>query len=702
MTLLEVRGMSQEQDQAQSPAPEVPTSIAKWQVAAGDARVSELRFRALFDCSEEGIVLHARDGRIVGANPAAERILGRSCAQLLESSSAAEEWNAVDEDGTPISGSEHPTVVTVRTGKPVRGFVMGIAVPGSAERQWLMVSSALIGTAETPDDGVVFASFIDITERKRAENEIREQKLLIEQSLESVLEAEWKFRALFEKGPLAVAYHRMIYDAAGKPCDYEFLDANEKYIELTGIDPRGKTVLQAFPGIELDPFDWIGTFGHVASSGETIRFEQYLEPNQRWYDCVGYQYRPDHFVAAFIEITERKKLELRQKQIEADLAQSRKMDAIGQLAGGIAHDFNNMLAGILGAADLLDFRETLDDDARQQVHTIIRAAERAAELTSKLLAFSRRTALQLAPIDVGNVLADAITLLSRTVDRKCVIELHRQAKLAVVNADASLLQNAFINLGVNAAHAMPGGGTLTFTVTDVTLDQAYCSNSRFDLKPGPHVEIEIRDTGCGIPPENLARIFEPFFTTKEQGRGTGLGLAAVYGAIQDMHGAISVYSEVGTGTVFHLCLPLSDQVAVQQEPQLEPVRGNGTILIVDDEEFVRVTAQSMLEQLGYQTMTADNGAVAVELLAQNPGCIALVILDMIMPVMSGREAFARLRQLEPNLPIVISSGFSKDEELQQLRQQGLSGFIRKPYRMSALSSLLADILVPKAKQPAGS
>ena len=526
--------------------------------------------------------------------------------------------------------------------------------------------------------GSVIISHRDVTSRKQVEL--------------ALLEAEWKFRALFEQGPLGVAYHRMIYDAEGKPIDYLFLDANGRYIELTGVDPRGKRVTEAFPGIDKSTFDWIGFFNQVVVSGETRRVEQYFDDNRRWYDCVAYRYRPGHFVAAFLEITERKRLEEKQAETAQQLAQVRKLEAIGQLAGGIAHDFNNMLAGILGAADLIDAQPELEADVREQTQTIIRAAERASELTAKLLAFGRRSAHQLVPVDVGVVLNDAVELLRRTVDRKCVIELLEDAASHTVQADAALLQNVVINLGVNSAHAMPNGGRIQLRTLNVELDETYCRNSRFELTPGTYLELEVRDDGYGIPPENLPKIFDPFFTTKGVGKGTGLGLSAVYGTVLDLHGAISVYSEPGIGTAFHIYLPVTEQQAQPKDAAGELVHGEGTLLVVDDEEFVRVSAQSMLERLGYAVHVAENGEQAVRFVAEHPGEVDLVLLDMIMPVMSGRETFVALRGLAPGLRIVVSSGFSKDEEIKFLRRLGLSGFIRKPYRMAALSVVVAEAL----------
>ncbi|MDP2876949.1 MAG: PAS domain S-box protein [Holophaga sp.] len=255
----------------------------------------ESRYQHLFNGVPYGIVYHDAQGFVVSANAMAQQILGLTLDQLQGRTSMDPCWQSIHEDGSAFPGDDHPASVVLRTGQAVNDVVMGVFNPERGDIRWINLSAVPITRSGDEWPYQVMVSLVDITERKQAEISLRE--------------AEWKFRALFEMGPIGVAYHRMVYDDAGKPVDYVFLDANQKYIELTGVDPRGKTVLQAFPGIEKDPFDWIGTFGHVAKSGQSIRFEQYLHVNDRWYDCVGYQYEPDHFVAAFFEISERKRAE---------------------------------------------------------------------------------------------------------------------------------------------------------------------------------------------------------------------------------------------------------------------------------------------------------------------------------------------------------------------------------------------------------
>lgn len=380
-------------------------------------------------------------------------------------------------------------------------------------------------------------------------------------------------------------------------------------------------------------------------------------------------------------------------KLEEQLSHSRKMDAIGQLAGGVAHDFNNMLGAIIGAAELLKSPEdSLDADQIEFVDMILKASTRAADLTTKLLAFGRKGKITSCDIDIHEVIADTVSILNSTIDKIISISVSNNADKHIVTGDVSGLHNAFINIGINASHAMPDGGHLSITTSNTTLDETYCSCSPFDIEAGEFVQIEIRDTGWGISADNLSRIFEPFYTTKKLGAGNGLGLPAVYGTVLDHYGAISVYSEENVGTLFVIFLPCSDGKAQPTRINPDVVTGSGQILLVDDEELIRKTGKLMLEEMGYTVILAENGQIAVEIFKENYNDIDLVIMDMIMPEMNGREAFFRMREIDSSSRIVICSGFSKIGDVEALNKKGLAGFIQKPYSSSELSKLLAGVL----------
>ncbi|HWQ09129.1 MAG TPA: ATP-binding protein, partial [Holophaga sp.] len=412
-----------------------------------------------------------------------------------------------------------------------------------------------------------------------------------------------------------------------------------------------------------------------------------------WHLLYAYLDEDDCHVNGFIvDITE-------QRRLREQLNQSQKIEAVGQLAGGVAHDFNNSLAGIIGAAELLREGAMSAQDSRHYIDMILSTAERAGQLTKKLLAFSRKAAKTSTVVDVGAIVNDTSAILRRTIDKRIEIVVENRASSAQVVGDDALLQNAFLNMGINAGYAMPEGGRLTFTLEDTVLDEAYCSRSAFELEPGDYLEIAVEDTGCGMSQETLQRIFEPFFTTREQGKGTGLGLSAVYGTVQDHHGAILVYSEPGRGSVFHIYLPLAadGKPAVAADAPIE--QGSGTLLVIDDEELIRVTAKAMLERLGYTVLTAGNGAEGLEVLVDQKDRIQLVILDMIMPVMSGKDTFRGIRALDRTLPVIICSGFSKEGELTWMREDPFVQFLRKPFRLAELANGVAEAL--KAARPGG-
>jgi PAS domain S-box-containing protein len=379
-------------------------------------------------------------------------------------------------------------------------------------------------------------------------------------------------------------------------------------------------------------------------------------------------------------------------QLQDNLRQSQKMQSIGTLAGGIAHDFNNSLTGIVGGAEILRNDSLPLEQRHIYVNLIMKAAQRAGELTKQLLAFSRKGDKLNKPVDIAAVVSDTIAILQRTINKKITISSKFLAGSTWVMGDSALLQNVFLNLGINADHAMPEGGSLIFTIDTKELSEKYCQLSPFEITSGRYLEISVADTGCGMTPEVLSRIFEPFFTTKQPGKGTGLGLAAVYGAIQDHHGAIMVTSEVGQGAVFRVYLPFPAQLSEQSVIESPAPHGSGVILFIDDEDLVRTAASMLLSQLGYKVLTAQNGQAGLVKYKENRSEVRLVILDMVMPVMGGRETFEELHEIDPTLPVIITTGFSGEKDLQALLNKGVAGIIHKPFTKLEIAEMVAKFL----------
>lgn len=407
----------------------------------------------------------------------------------------------------------------------------------------------------------------------------------------------------------------------------------------------------------------------------------------------------DRVFRAFHTEEQLKQAQEEKTRLQEQLIQSQKMDAIGQLAGGVAHDFNNMLGGILGAAELLSIDPNMPVARRREfLDLIISTARRGADLTRQLLTFSRKGLGKPVRVNCAEVIGETVAILRRTIDKAITVSVHNRSLSSEIMGDPSLLQSVFLNLGINASHAMPSGGTLTYTLSNRELDQTEAICRQFKLKEGGYLEIAVEDTGCGMSPEVQTHIFEPFFTTKEQGKGTGLGLSAVYGAVRDHNGAVSLYSEEGSGTIFNLYFPLTekqDPAGITETPHA--VRGTGRILVVDDEEIIRETAKGILESLGYQVMTASDGPEGIAMIKNQGDAIDLVLLDMIMPVMGGRETFNQMKRFKPDMKIAVSSGFSRDRTLCEMTALGLDGFIRKPYNRYELSCAVAEILKPDSR-----
>lgn len=390
--------------------------------------------------------------------------------------------------------------------------------------------------------------------------------------------------------------------------------------------------------------------------------------------------------------------EQEREKLREQLLQSQKMDAIGQLAGGVAHDFNNLLSGIMGAAEMLkDFEPGSFEHARF-VDIILGSAAKAADLTRKLLTFAHKREAERKPVDMLRVVSESFEIFKRTLDRKIVLVLKNSARQSVVPGDETLLQNLIMNLGINASHAMPDGGTLSLVLKNISITADNCRVGAFELVPGSYLELELTDTGIGMSPEIQKRIFEPFFTTKEPGKGTGLGLAMVYGSIKAHGGSITLESELGRGTTFRILLPVAHEAEIKDALDEEVVSGSGRVLIVDDEEILRAIGKAMLESMGYEVLMAVNGREAVDLFKKMPGEIDLVILDMIMPVMGGKETLTELKKIRPDCRILVASGFSRESELCEMEKLGINGSIRKPFRLAELSRAIAGALGHGASQ----
>lgn len=380
--------------------------------------------------------------------------------------------------------------------------------------------------------------------------------------------------------------------------------------------------------------------------------------------------------------------------IEDKLRHTEKLDAIGQLAGGVAHDFNNQLSGIMGYSEMLAF-DLESDKHKKYLKHIITSAKRAAELTKQLLTFARRSKQENKPTEMHEIIHEAVNILERSIDKRITIDLQLKAEDSVISGDASQLQNAILNLAVNARDAMPEGGEIMITTANVGMGSHDLTNHPHLKSPGRYFELRVIDTGCGMPKEVRKRIFEPFFTTKETGKGTGMGLAAVYGAIKHHKGMITVYTEPSKGTSFVILLPVSKETEAKtplRELDLSILDGK-RILLIEDEPVLRDMCKDLLGALGCDAHAEENGLHGLAYYRKHWKKIDVVILDMIMPGMGGRETFPELRKINPDVIVLIASGFSAEGDASTLLRQGAAGFIQKPFQQRELTEKLTDTIL---------
>jgi CheY-like chemotaxis protein len=368
------------------------------------------------------------------------------------------------------------------------------------------------------------------------------------------------------------------------------------------------------------------------------------------------------------------------------------MKAIGTLAGGVAHDFNNLLMGIEGHTSLMFLNVNADHPHFEHIKGIEDMVKRGAYLTKQLLGFARGGKYEVRPTDLKELIQKSADMFGRT---KKEIRIHKTCDEDVwtVSVDRAQIEQVLLNLYVNAWQAMPGGGDLYIRGENVTLDEH--AATLFGAGPGNYVKVSVTDTGVGIDEETQQRIFEPFFTTKEMGRGTGLGLASAYGIIKNHGGIINVYSRKGQGTTFNIYLPAAAGLISQQNPEdreIEIQKGHETVLLVDDEDMIIDVGEKMLKQMGYKVLLANSGKTAIEVYKRHEDKIDLVILDMIMPDMGGGDAYDTLKGINPDIIVLLSSGYSINGQATEILERGCDGFIQKPFNMSKLSQAIRKTL----------
>jgi PAS domain S-box-containing protein len=758
-------------------------------------RRSEERFRALVEKSADTITLLGGDGSIKYVSPSITRTLGWTVEEFIQLGG----WNLLHPDDRPAMEKVFAECVAT-PGKEVRAEYRARHKDGT----WHYMEGNGINRLDDPSVGAVVTHYRDVSERKRAEEKLRETnetlRALIEASPLAILAIDPNGIAQSWNAAAARIFGWTETEVLGRPVPMIPPHKREETLQLRQRVLRG----EAFAGVESQRVRKDGTVIDVTISagplfdaagrvhaimaviaditdrkraeaalarerailrglidsipdlifykdvpgrylGCNAAFEKYCGRSEK--DLVGlgdfelfphevalaYQDRdrqmlaegkprrneewlqyPDGkcllvetlktpffgpqgqsmgLIGISRDITERRRL-------EEQLRQSQKMEAVGQLAGGVAHDFNNLLTAILGNIALLLANVRPADPNRELLRDTETAALRAADLTKQLLGFSRRTMLRLEPVHLDHSVQEAVRILRRTIDPMITIEVSSGRDLWPAWADGGQVNQVLINLCLNARDAMPRGGRLTIETDNVIVGADYVQ-LHLEARPGEFVRLRVSDTGQGMPPEIRSRIFEPFFTTKRPGEGTGLGLAMVFGIVKQHQGWIDCESEIGQGTRFDIYWPRflpGGGVLAEAGPLPAANGGNETVLLVDDEEVIRSLGRTILQRHGYEVLVAEDGQQAVEIYQREGGRIDLVILDMTMPRLSGRDTLRQLRLLDPGVAVLFASGYSA-EQMTETEREGVLGFINKPYRPQELAATVRAALNRRRSTP---
>jgi len=512
---------------------------------------------------------------------------------------------------------------------------------------------------------------------KSLQTEITERKLVEE----ALRESEEKFRLVVENANDAIFIVQDNVIKFPNPKTVEMLGYAKEELENIPFDSfihpedNAKNIGEQMQRLEEDKLPGTYSFRVIHRDNKLLWVDLNVVPIQWEGKPAALNFSRD--------VTEKKRL-------EEQLLQAQKMEAIGTMAGGIAHDFNNLLMGILGNASLILSETSANYPYHTEIKNIEQYAQNGAHLTRQLLGFARGGKYELIPTDLNRLVKKTAEMFSHTRKEIRIYEKY-EANIRAVNVDQGQIEQVLMNIYVNAWQAMPGGGDIYVQTENITLDENNAQS--YGMKPGNYVKLSITDTGIGMDESTRQRIFEPFFTTKELGRGTGLGLAAVYGIIANHDGSIRVYSEKGKGTTFIIYLPTTEK-RIPKEKKLpeEFFEGTETILLVDDEDMVSGIGKRLLERLGYNVLVASSGKEAIEMYEKNKDKIELVILDMIMPGMGGGETFDRLKTIDPGIKVLLSSGYSIDGQAAQIMARGCKGFIQKPFNLKDLSQKVRSIL----------
>jgi PAS domain S-box-containing protein len=623
---------------------------------------------ALVQSSGDAILSMTVDGVMTSWNPAAERLFGWSAIEAIgrPASSLAPpdrvaEWNEIME--RLRGGAQLEQFETVRVSKEGKQIEVSVSLSPIHDQ-----SGQLIGASKTVRD---------ITERKHLEDQFRQ--------------AQRRLQHVLASSPAVLFTVAIAADQT-----WGITWTSDNLPEILGYSPSAALGMDWWQG-NIHPEDrdkvvaqFLADLPSQARSTHEYRF-RHGDGSYRWTRGELRLIRDDagkavEAVGSWSDITERKNL-------EDQFRQAQKMEAVGRLAGGVAHDFNNLLTIINGYGELVLGKLSPADPSRALIREIVAAGDRAAGLTRQLLTFSRKAIIEPKILDLEVVVADVDKMLRRILGEDIQLAIVVDPELGTVKADPGQIEQVVMNLVVNARDAMPQGGQLTVEVRNAELDEAY-AREHLDARPGPHVMLAVSDTGCGMDQATMTRLFEPFFSTKGE-KGTGLGLATVHGIVKQSGGHVGVYSEVGRGTTFKVYLPRLAQRAPPEKSRPEPAaipRGSETVLLVEDEDGVRALSRHVLLSSGYIVLEAHDGVEAIRVAEQHTGRIDLLLTDVVMPRMSGREVAERLAGMHAGMKVLFLSGYTDDAVVRHGILEAEVAFLQKPFSPGSLATKVREVL----------
>jgi two-component system cell cycle sensor histidine kinase/response regulator CckA len=616
-------------------------------------RESEKQYRNLVDNALVGIYKTDLEGNILYANEALIEMLGFESYEDMKSVGVLARYSDLGDRDTFIKSIKE-------IGK-VNDFEVDLLTKSGGVKN-VILTGVLEGD-------VISGMILDITDRKQAVEELIRLATAVEQAAESVIISDRRGTIHY----VNPAFERLSgfsrEDIVGKNFRILKSESHDKsfYREMWQTISSGKA--------------WAGRISNRMKDGSLRQFETTISPLRDKNGVIV------NFVSVNRDVTQ-------EVALEAQLFQAQKMEAVGTLAGGIAHDFNNLLQVIQGYTEVLQVEVDRNESSFEALQKIHRSAKRGAELTRQLLTFSRKVQSERRPLDLNREVEQVKRLLERTIPKMIEIELYLSESPAVVSADPIQVEQAIMNLAVNAKDAMSEGGKIVIETERVKLDEQFCK-THLGARPGEYVLLSISDTGHGMDREILEHVFEPFYTTKDVGKGTGLGLAMVYGIVKNHEGYILCYSEINTGTTFKIYLPAMEQSGQRQKPdKMEDLfkGGDETILLVDDEEYIRDLGVELLTDVGYKVLTATNGEEGLQLYRKKQKKIDLIILDLVIPGMGGKKCYEEILKINPRAKILIVSGYSANGPGKAALEAGAKGFVGKPFDVSDLLEKIREIL----------